>query len=301
MWSLPWKYPCQADAHTGLCRSALGAESEHMQQKIKTAPRVYLTFLLLFATCAVNAQETPKTTKTTDPPTCRIHFTRSWEDYGAEMGTVPTGEFYRQLERVFAGVGVRLEPEPFVPWSRAIEQVVRGTGHGLSVALETPERAEVLAFLGPIFRSKWYAYKKQGADDPDLSNPKVGVYSTYSDLAPVQKAVEDINGEIVGMPLPRLSRLLEENRVDILYAPAIGIGYLQERMNLALEKIPGIEFEMLSYVAIRKDAPCMKQKEALNEALIAWSETEIAQSYAVASPLSRTFTEVLESAKKHRQ
>lgn len=260
-----------------------------------------MTFILLLAAFGAQAQEASENTKIADPLTCRIHFTRSWEDYGAEMGTVPTSEFYRQLERVFADVGVRLEPEPFVPWSRAIEQVVRGTGHGLSVALETPERAEVLEFLGPIFRSRWNAYKKQGAADPDLNNPKVGVYSTYANLAPVQKAVEDINGEIVGMPLPRLSRLLEENRVDILYAPAIGIGYLQERMNLALEKIPGIEFEMLSYVAIRKDAPCMKHQDALNEALIAWSKTEIAQSYAVASPLSRTFTEVLESAKKHRQ
>lgn len=214
---------------------------------------------------------------------------------------MPTSEFFRQIERVFAKAGVRLRPEPFVPWTRAVEQVVRGTGHGLSVALETPERAEVLEFLGPIFRSKWYAYKKSGTEGPDLSAPKVGVYSTYAALAPVKKAVAEINGDIIGMPLQRLGRLLEEERIDILYAPAIGIGYLQEKMAQSLEKVPGIEFDMLSYVAIRKDAPCMEKKDALNTALVDWSKSEVAQAYAVASPLSRTFADIMQSAQRYQQ
>lgn len=226
-------------------------------------------------------------------PMCRLHFTRSWEDYGAALGTMPTTEFSRQLGVVFADVGTRMEPEPFVPWTRAIEQVMRGSDHGLSVALATPERAKTLEFLGPIFRSKWYAYKKQGHPVTNMDNPKVGVFNTYAELAPVQKAVSEINGEIIGMPLQRLGRMLEEGRVDLIYGPVIGIGYLQNQMHQTLEQVPGIEFELLSYVAIRKDAPCMSRKDALNEALVAWSETDVAQAYSTASPLSKTFADIM--------
>lgn len=229
-------------------------------------------------------------------PVCRVHFTQSWEDFDAPLGSTPTSEFSKQMIKVFRQAGVKLELAPFVPWTRAIEQVTRGTDHGLSVALETPERAEEMAFLGPIFSNKWYVYKKTGTE-PDLTAPKVGIYSTYAGLAPVQKAVADINGEIVGMPLQRLGRMLDEQRIDIIYAPELGIGYLQDRMKQALELVPGIQFDMLTYVAIRHDAPCMQRKEQLNQALMDWSTSEVAQAYAIASPQARTFADILENAK----
>lgn len=251
-----------------------------------------ITALSLMGYAELAAQEV-------ETPVCRVHFTQSWEDFDAPLGAKPSSEFSRQLINVFQKAGIKLEPAPFVPWTRAIEQVTRGKDHGLSVALETPQRAEALAFLGPIFRNKWYAYKKSGSD-PDLTAPKVGVYSTYAYLEPVKKAVKDINGEIVGMPLERLGRMLEEQRVDLIYAPELGIGYLQDRMKQALELVPGIEFDMLTYVAIRHDAPCMQHKEALNQALIDWSQSDVAQAYAVASPQARTFSEILESATEYQ-
>lgn len=257
------------------------------------AKLLFLAAAMVASLCGAQAQET-----TQNQPVCRMHFTQSWEDYDAPLGAMPTSEFSKQMKKVFGKAGVTLQAAPFVPWNRAIEQVTRGKDHGLSVALETPERAKALAFLGPIFRNKWYAYKKSGAD-PDITAPKVGVYSTYAYLAPVKKAVEDINGEIVGMPLERLGRMLDEQRVDIIYAPELGIGYLQDRMKQALEQVPGIEFDMLTYVAIRHDAPCMQHKDVLNQALLDWSQSEVAKAYAVASPQARTFSEILESAKEY--
>ncbi len=273
-----------------------------MQSKKKITLNTAFLLVLMLLTHSVSAQEADYqqpsiSSEKGGMPTCRIHFTKSWEDYAADFGEMPTSEFSRQLTSAFKSAGVHLAPEPFVPWSRATEQVMRGNGHGLSVALETPERAEVLEFLGPIFRSKWYAYQKSGEPQVDTTNPKVGVFNTYADLAPVQQAVKDINGQIIGMPLERLGRMLETGYIDMIYGPVIGVGYLQDKMKQELERVPGIEFEMLSYVAIRKDAPCMHKKDALNVALAEWSQSDIALAYSTASPLAKNFADIMKSAR----
>lgn len=235
-----------------------------------------------------------------DLAVCRIHFTKSWEDQDAPLGTLPTTMFSKELVKVFESVGAKLEPAPYVPWTRATEQVARGTDHGLSVALETPERGKTLAFLGPIFRNKWYAYKT--INQPlNAEKPKVGVYGTYAKLAPIQEAVKAINGEIIGMPLERLGRMLEEGRIDLIYSPPLGVGYLNERLQQSLETVPGIEFEVLTYVAVRHDAPCMAMKDELNEALQTWAESDVAKVLASASSEDRTYEEILASAKRNQQ
>lgn len=231
------------------------------------------------------------------PPTCRIHFTRSWEDLDASIGTLPKSEFFKQIKSAFAKGGVRLEAAPFVPWSRATEQVLRGEDHGLSLALKTTERQEELAFLGPIFETTWYAYKIKGTGERDLIGAKIGVSNSYAKLEPIVAAIQAFQGEIIGMPAQRLGRMLKEQRVDAIAWPEYGIDYLQQEMQLELERSSGVAFNVQTFVAVRKDAPCMSRRVQLNEALRAWSKTDIAIAYSKASPLTRNVASSLDAGR----
>ncbi|MBO6505884.1 MAG: hypothetical protein JJ850_02385 [Kordiimonadaceae bacterium] len=222
-------------------------------------------------------------------PSCRMYFTQSWDDINAPLGSYPTSGFYQKLKTIFADAGAELIAEPFVPWTRAVEEVMRGKGQGLSMALETPSRAEKLAFLGPIFTNKWYKYIRRGAN-PNMASPTVGVLRTYADLTPIIEAVEAMNGTLIGMPYERLGRMLEEDRVDVILASEYGISLLLDRRQQQLERLPGEGVDVHTYVAIKHDAPCMTRKAELNAALSTWAKTDDAKTYSVGPPNAQNLT-----------
>lgn len=278
-----------------------------MKLTVPTVLRSYLKRLVMAmpACCLLSQTSTAQTDESLPPltPACRLHFTMDWEDNDTEPGTLPQSRFSKEIQGVFQSVGVHLEPEPITPWPRAIEQVMRGQSHGLAVALKTPERAEVMHFLGPVFLTPWAAYRHKETQISSTERPKIGVFDTYAHLAPIQEAVADIGGDIVSLSPERLGRMLAAGRIDMLYAPNLEERDIQELVKQPLETISDLGFDVRIYVALRKDAPCAGQRERLDAAIDAWSTTDIAQAYGIAPITSRTFGEVMtffEESRKNR-
>lgn len=212
-----------------------------------------------------------------DKPVCRIHFFKNWSDTYAPDGAIPSSDFSKAMIRVFDNAGVILEPVPFMPWPRAVESVMRGRDHGLSVVLKTHDRLKKLEFLGPVFIFNWGAFRSLKREYDFKESPRVGIPIQFSHLTPVKEAVDAIGGEAVSMSLPRLQRMLDEGLIDLIFGPHAGQRDIDKAIGKTIVEVPSMAFEVRSYVAIRKDAPCISQKSALNTAIIAWSKTEEAQ------------------------
>lgn len=201
---------------------------------------------------------------------CRLLFPTQSNKTEATIGEKPSGMFADLVTKIFSDAGVPMEAAPYAPWPRSVALVSRGRYDGLAIAMKDPEREDAMLFVGPFLERSWSAFHMKDHSPPPGGHATIGVPNRFGRLAPIKEAVALSGGRPVEMPMARLTRMLVENRVDMVLSTDIGIMVWARQHGVEVEKIEGTTARIPAFIALMKSSPCAAHHAKLQSSMNRW-------------------------------